>query len=372
MFRMTHTNLKTQDPMTSTTITDQYYLSQALTQAQIRRGFCSPNPSVGAIITQDNKIIATGYHLAAGSPHAEVDALKKLTTPLKNATLYVTLEPCSHWGKTPPCTDAIIQSGIKRVVYGYTDPNTTVAGKGAFLLHTNGITCDYLPSKEITDFYQSYTHWLKTKTPFITAKIAFTLDGKIAGPQGQRTQITGDALQSYTHTARKKSDAILTTIKTILHDDPQLNIRIDNETISKPIYILDSELNLPHTATLFKTAKSLTVFHSKQANSDRIQQFNQLGIRTIAINTTTNGLDLTPVIHHIGQDGIHDLWIEAGGTCFASFMSQKLLQRALIYIAPRWLGEGQTAFPIHFTLDTINAKIQWQQLGNDALCDIRW
>lgn len=352
--------------------TDQLYLFQALDQAQIRRGFCSPNPSVGVVITLNNKILATGYHLAAGFPHAETDALKKLSTNAKGATIYVTLEPCSHWGKTPPCTDAIIQSGIKRVVYGYSDPNPIVAGKGASILQENGIICDYLPLNDVNDFYESYTHWLKTQTPFVTAKIALTLNGKIAGKQGERIQITGEELQQYTHQSRKKSDAILTTIKTILYDDPQLNVRLDNETITKPIYVLDSELNLPLTATLFKTAKSLTLFHSKEANPIRIQQFNKLGIHTIAIDKTTRGLDLQQVILHIGQEGIQDLWVEAGGKCFSSLIEQKLLQRALIYLAPSWLGEGQSAFENNFTLNTTNAKIHWQQLGNDALCDIRW
>lgn len=352
--------------------TDLTYLSQALDLAKIRRGFCSPNPSVGAVITLDNKVVATGYHMAAGSPHAEADALKKISMHAKDATIYVTLEPCSHWGKTPPCTDALIQAGIKRVVYGYSDPNSTVSGKGASALQTNGIICDYIPTSDIADFYESYNHWLKTKTPFVTAKIALTLDGKIAGKQGERIQITGKALQEFTHASRKTADAILTTIKTILHDDPQLNVRIANDTIAKPIYVLDSELNLPFTSTILKTAKSLTIFYSKEADPTRLQQFNKQGIHCIAIDKNNNGLDLNQVIQHIGQAGIHDLWVEAGGKCFAALIKQKLLQRALIYVAPRWLGEGQSAFENDFILDSNNTKIQWKQLGNDALCDIRW
>ena len=302
---------------------DLIYLAQALNLAQIRRGFCSPNPSVGAVITLENKVIATGYHLACGSPHAEVDALKKLSMRAQGATIYVTLEPCSHWGRTPPCTDALIQAGIKRVVYSYNDPNPEVTGKGAFALQLKGIRCDYIPLPEITTFYASYHHWLETKTPFITAKIALTLDGKIAGKSGERIQITGKALQEFTHASRKTADAILTTIKTILYDDPQLNVRLSNETIAKPIYILDSELNFPCTATVLKTAKSLTLFHAHDANPMHQQQLIKQGIRCIAINKNEYGLDLKQAIQQIGQDGIHDLWVEAGGKCFAALAMQQ-------------------------------------------------
>lgn len=351
---------------------DLIYLTQALNLAKIRRGFCSPNPSVGAIITLENKVLATGYHLACGEPHAEVDALKKLAMKAQDATIYVTLEPCCHWGKTPPCTDALIQAGIKRVVYGYNDPDPEVSSKGILALQAKGIVCEHLPLPEITAFYASYQHWHEKKQPFITAKIAFTLDGKIAGKSGERIQITGKALQEFTHVFRKTTDAILTTTKTILHDDPQLNARLTEETIAKPIYILDSELNLQQTATIFKTAKSLIVFHAENASLKRQQQLTKLGVRCIPIDKNAQGLDLKKAIHRIGQDGIHDLWIEAGGKCFAAFVAQNLLQRAFMYVAPRWLGDGQAAFGEDFSLDLGKCEIHWEQFGKDALCDIRW
>ncbi len=352
---------------------DNVYLSQALDLAKIRRGFCSPNPSVGAVIVKEGNILSTGYHFAASSPHAEVDALKKLSSSdVEGATIYVTLEPCSHFGRTPPCTDALIKSGIKRVVYGYSDPNPNVAGKGAALLQARGIQCEHVPLPTINAFYESYTHWLRTKEPFITAKIALTLDGKIAGKEGERIQITGKALQELTHASRKAADAILTTVKTILHDDPQLNVRQENETIAKPIYILDSELNLPFTATLFKTAKSLVVFHGKLADLTRQKEMTDRGVRCVAVEKNEYGLDLKQVIQQVGQDGIQDLWIEAGGECFSAFLKQKLLQRAFIYVAPCWLGEGQSAFGKEMAFHFHSAEIQWKQFGMDALCDIRW
>jgi diaminohydroxyphosphoribosylaminopyrimidine deaminase/5-amino-6-(5-phosphoribosylamino)uracil reductase len=234
--------------------TDSHYLCAALTQAQVNRGFCSPNPAVGAIIVKDHKVLATGFHLGPGTHHAEVDAIKKLSpAETAGATIYISLEPCCHFGRTPPCTDALIQAGIKRVVYGYEDPNPLVKGKSQSLLQAANISCDYLPIAEIDAFYQSYSHWHLTKMPFITAKIALTLDGKMAGKLGQPIAITGPALQEFTHQSRKLSDAILTTAETILKDDPQLNIRLKNTIFTKPIYILDRQLKVSPEARIFST-----------------------------------------------------------------------------------------------------------------------
>ncbi len=351
---------------------DSLYLLQALECAKLRCGFCAPNPAVGAVITFNDKILATGYHFAAGSPHAEIDALKKLNNKAIGATIYITLEPCCHWGRTPPCTEALIQAGIKRVIYGYRDPNPLVSDKSALLLlQAKGILCEHIPLPEIDEFYKSYQYWHDTKMPFITAKIALSLDGKIAGKSGERIQITGHALQEFTHAARKKTDAILTTVKTIMCDDPNLNARDTNEIIAKPLYILDSKLQISPIMTVFKTAQSLTVFYAEDTQK-QLQKLTDLGVRCIQLDKSTQGLDLHPVIKSIGQEGIHDLWVEAGGKCFSALIMQKLVQRALVYIAPRWIGEGQTAFPDNFSLEVAECKIYWQQVGNDALCDIRW
>ena len=348
---------------------DTFYLIQALELAKLRRGFCAPNPAVGAIIILDNQILATGYHFAAGSPHAELDALQKLNQKALGATIYSTLEPCCHWGRTPPCTEALIQAGIKRVVYAYRDPNPIVNGKSTALLHEKGILCQYITVPEIDEFYESYSYWHRYKKPFVTAKIALSLDGKIAGPSGEPIAITGHELQRLTHSFRKKADAILTTVKTIHCDNPQLNIREANQpVIAKPIYILDSQLQLSPTMNIFKTAKSLTVFYEEDSQK-QLQKLIDLNVRCIKIKT---GRNLKEVIELIGQDGIHDLWVEAGGKCFSALITQKLIQRALIYMAPCWIGDGQSAFDSTFSFDLADCKIHWQPVGKDALCDIRW
>lgn len=346
------------------------YLQQALELAKIRRGFCSPNPAVGAIIVNEaGEILATGYHLGAGHAHAEVDALQKLNDKAKDATIYITLEPCCHWGRTPPCTDAIIQSGIKKVFYAMKDPNPIVSGKSKMILAKENIFCEHIEIPEITAFYQSYHYWQQTKKPFVTGKIALSLDGKIAGKKGEPIQITGDALKELTYEHRKKSDAILTTAKTIISDDPQMNVR-GAETIAKPIYILDRELKISLNAKIFSTAKSVTLFHGKNVAPERLEMFLQHNIRCIEIPVVDEKLNLLRVMEEIGKDGIQDLWVEAGGTCFAEMAKQHLLHKMLIYVAPRWLGFGLEAFPPGFSLNYPLESISWKKVGHDAVCEI--
>jgi diaminohydroxyphosphoribosylaminopyrimidine deaminase/5-amino-6-(5-phosphoribosylamino)uracil reductase len=165
---------------------------------------------------------------------------------------------------------------------------------------------------------------------------------------------------------------LLTTIKTILCDDPQLNVRMLDEVISKPLYILDSGLTLPLTAKVFQTAKSITIFHANDARIERRQKLTAKGARCVPLTHSSEGLSLQEAVRIIGQDGVHSLWIEAGGECFAAFVNQRLLQRAYLYIAPKWLGEGKPAFGPQFNFDIDNAELHWQQFGKDVLCEIRW
>lgn len=350
------------------------HLQQALKLAEIRRGFCAPNPSVGAVIVKNNQVIATGYHWGSGHPHAEVEALNKIGDAAQDATLYVTLEPCCHTNKkTQPCTEVIIQRGIKQVVYGFRDPNPEVAGQGAQALQQAGITCTHAPLPEINEFYASYQFWWQHQRPSITAKLALSSDAKIAGKHGQRIAITGDEAQQFTHQQRKLADAILTTAKTIKNDDPLLNVRLEREEIQKPIYILDSQLTIPLTAKIFSSAKSITIFYDKNIPSSQLVKLEEKNIRCVAVTSDQHGLSLVEIVNIIGKDGIHDLWIEAGGHCFASFAKESLLQRAFIYIAPQSLGKNaQSAFQENQDVFA-NAKLQqWFTLGDDVVCELKW
>lgn len=352
---------------------DTIYLQHALKLAEIRRGFCAPNPAVGAVVVKDDVVLATGFHRASGLPHAEVEALNKIGAEAEGATLYVTLEPCCHHGKTPPCTDLIIQRKIARVVYGQRDPNPQVAGRSEKILSAAGIICSHLELNAITAFYKSYCYWWQTGKPWITAKLAISLDGKIAGKNGARITITGNAAQQFTHQQRKAADAILTTAKTILADDPLLNVRLTDENYKKPLYILDSDLTTPINAKVFTNTECVTMLHSASAPAEQLKLFKNQNVRCELIKKDNNGLSLVDIVTHIGKNGVHDLWIEAGGTCFSAFIQAQLVQKALLYVAPKWLGEAAKTALVSSNDIFANARsYQWSSLDEDAVCAILW
>jgi len=353
---------------------NEYYLRQALSFAELRRGFCAPNPAVGAVVVKANQILAMGYHLGSGHPHAEVEALNKIGEEAKGATLYITLEPCCHTNKkTPPCTDLILQHGIAKVVYAFRDPNPSVSGKGEQLLKDAGIECLHQPLPEIDEFYQSYQFWWHYQRPFVTAKIAMSLDGKIAGSNGARINITSTEAQQFTHQKRKAADAILTTAKTIQKDNPLMNVRLNNQEYKKTIYILDSNLSVSLSAKIFSSAEKAIIFHQKNVDKEKIALFEKNGVSCIEIASNTQGLDLSEVVNIIGQAGMHDLWVEAGGSCFAAFAKAKLLQKAFIYVAPKWLGENaQAAFGGNNDVFAGVKSNKWFALGKDAVCEMVW
>lgn len=348
---------------------DQNHLLHALTLAADRRGFCAPNPAVGAVIVKDNVVIAAAAHQQAGSPHAEVVAIAQTEQELQGATIYVTLEPCCHWGKTPPCTQAIIEAGIKRVVYGFADPNPVVAGKGAKQLREAGISCEQLETTEVTTFYRSYQYWQQTKLPWVTAKLAMSLDGKIAAADNKPVKITGEALQTMTHQYRLHCDAMLTTARTINNDNPQLNVRDDVDVIAqKPIYIIDRLLSLDVNSQIFNTAQSVTIIHSTDADKTRLVKLETLGARCVAVAEQDGLLDLQQVLVFIGEQGAHDLWVEAGGRLYESLLQQQLINYGLIYVAPTLLGtEALSAFSKPYSLSAMAEQCEWTQHGDDMM-----
>jgi diaminohydroxyphosphoribosylaminopyrimidine deaminase/5-amino-6-(5-phosphoribosylamino)uracil reductase len=354
--------------------TVDHYLESALSLAKIRRGFCAPNPCVGAILVKNNKIIAKGHHKTYGFPHAEVDAISKVApTQIKGATLYVTLQPCCHTiKKTPPCTDLIIKSGIVKVIYGFRDPNPAVSSHTDKILKQADIECIQYSLSSIDKFYASYDYWWKHKRPFTTAKLAMSLDGKIAGENGKRVRLTGDEALKFTHQQRKQTDAILTTAKTICLDNPLLNSRLDGENYKKPLYILDTHLNISISAKVFNSAKQITIFHNAGLSKERRLKLKQPNTRFIPIKGDKNGLNLLAVLEQIGLDGKIDLWVEAGGQLFQAFIQNNLLQHAFIYVAPQWLGENaQTAFTFPNPLKN-GIPINTTHLGRDTCFEFKW
>lgn len=348
------------------------YLRHALALARLRQGMCAPNPSVGAIVVKDGKIIAEGYHKGPGQPHAEAEALAKITAAAEGATLYVTLEPCCHWGRTPPCTSLIIERKLARVVYGYTDPNPLVNSQGHRLLYEAGVACQHVSLREIDDFYASYQFWVRHKRPYAIAKLATSLDSKIAAAHYQPIQITGQAAQLYTHQQRQKADALLTTARTIKADNPKLTVRLpDQPEQGKSIYILDRTVSIDPDASLFDAATAVTLFYAEQYRSQKIAQLRKNGVKCIAVAESGAGLDLNQVLTLIGQDGIHELWIEAGGRCFSSWLNAGLLQKACIYIAPKILGNTAiSAFDTAIDFSVRAHTINWLLFDQDVAAEI--
>lgn len=348
------------------------FMRQALRLARQRQGFCAPNPSVGAIVVKDNKILGRGKHWAAGHPHAEVEALKNLSSEqTRGAAIYVTLEPCAHQGRTPPCTEQLLERGITQVFYGLQDPNPMVAGKGIQQLSRAGVSCQQILLPEIQAFYRSYVYWHQYKKPWVTFKLALSLNGKIALSGGKPAVITaGDQLTRYTHHQRKQADAILTTVKTVLADNPQLNVRLSSNTHKKPVYVLDTNLNFPTEAKLLSSALSLTLFHGEDVPLKRLLELQKRSIRCVKVAQKNGKLCLDTVLQKIGQEGKHDLWVEAGSECFQSFVKEKRVQRILLYVAPKWLeSEALSAWTEGLDLRDLGA-IRWRSMGDEVICEI--
>lgn len=341
------------------------FLRQALAEAEARRGQTCPNPAVGAVLVQGEEVVGVGYHWGAGFPHAEVVAVERAGERARGATLYVTLEPCCHHGRTPPCTGLIRAAGIARVVYGFSDPNPKVAGQGEAQLKAAGIPCERLELPEVAAFYRPYEHWTRTGRPWVTAKLALSLDGKIAGAGGTPVALTGPDAAERTHRERRESDALLTTVKTILADDPQLNVRLGSAVEGKPVFVLDARGEMPLGAKLWTTAARVFVLHGELAPPERLKVLAEKGAELVALPSVNGRLSLAAAVSAVGSAGFHALWVEGGGVLFQSLVQEKCLNRAVVYVAPKVLGTGVPGFSSPLNLET--SRVTWSSLGPDAV-----
>lgn len=323
----------------------EQFLLAALAEACLKRGQTAPNPAVGAVAVRAGTIIAQASHPGVGHAHAEQLLLEALPEDCSSITVYVTLEPCNHWGKTPPCVDALITRRVKQVVYGYADPNPLVAENNTpALLKANGIDVVHYPIPAIDAFYASYAFWTRTGRPWVTVKMAQTFDGKIAGEGGQRVMLSNAACAEFTHQERLHTDVILTTSKTIQADNPLLNARVGAQVVSKPIAVLDRTRSLDASAQIHQTAKQLHVYH---AEHDEKQ------------------LNLIAILEDLGRIGYHDVWVEAGSALFNSLHREGLVQRTYLYLVPQILGEEARAL---YARDNILEKakhITWEAMGDN-------
>lgn len=288
---------------------NEKYMSLAVFEAKKRLGRTEPNPAVGAVVVRNGSVLSKGFHWGAGHPHAEVQALSGLSeNEIKGATLYVTLEPCCHFGRTPPCTDLILKSGIKKVVFGALDLNPVVQGRGVEKLIANKVEIEQCKLKEIDEVYHGYSWWWKTKRPFVTLKIALSKDGKMAAVGDKRVKLTCEETDIITHQLRLESSAILTTAATVNFDDPFLDCRLVSAE-KKKVFVVDRSHKLKKTAKIFHSANSVTVLEK---------------------------LDF----EELAKEGLHTLWVEAGPRFSKALLESQSVDRLIVYFTPVEVGEG--------------------------------
>lgn len=347
----------------------EQFMLAALEQAKLGQGRCAPNPSVGAVAVKDGTIIAQAWHQGAGLAHAEQLLITQFPANTPGVTLYVTLEPCNHWGKTPPCTEAIIKQGVESVYFGYRDPNPLVACNDTpNTLRSHQISCQYLPLAEVDQFYESYHYWTKTGLPRLTAKIAQTLDGKIANVHGEPISLSNEACKTFTHQLRAKADVILTTARTIEKDNPRLNVRLEGQSEAKALAVLDQNLRLTINEQAFGLAKQVHVFHAK----DLTPSTDSSSVIHHPVSLKGGRLDLKEILQTLGKLGYHDVFVEAGGQLFSALHKERLVHRSYIYIVPRTLQpEAVSAYSLDEAIQPA-AKVSWQPMDDNMILCLDW
>ena len=322
---------------------DADYMGLALELAKRGMGWTSPNPMVGAVLVKDGEIIGQGWHTRYGELHAEREALKACTASPAGATLYVTLEPCCHQGRQPPCTQAILEAGISRVVVGSDDPNPLVAGKGLELLRAHGIQVETGVCKEACDaLNQVFFHFITTRRPYVVLKYAMTMDGKIATRTGASQWITGEAARKRVHEDRHRYRAILAGVGTVLADDPLLTCRMEGGR--NPIRVIcDTQLRTPLESQIVRTAHEVpTILATACTDAERRAPYEAAGCRVWVLPQREVHVDLTALMDRLGAENIDSVLLEGGGTLNWSALEQGLVQKVQAYIAPKLFG-GETA-----------------------------
>ncbi|MFQ6112949.1 MAG: bifunctional diaminohydroxyphosphoribosylaminopyrimidine deaminase/5-amino-6-(5-phosphoribosylamino)uracil reductase RibD [bacterium] len=355
-------------------MTDEELIKKTLKLAEKGRGQVSPNPMVGAIIVKDNEIVGQGYHQVYGEEHAEIVAFKDAGNDVEGGTLYVNLEPCSHYGNQPPCANRIVEFGIKRVVIGTQDPNPLVNGKGIEMLQGHGIEVRIgLLENECKTLNEAYFKHVVSGLPLTTLKIAQTLDGKIATRTGSSQWITSKEARRYVHKMRSQNDAVLVGIGTVLSDDPSLTVRLA-KGINPTRIVLDSRLRIPLNARLLSSplGYKTIIVTTLQASWDKIKSVEERGATVWVMESNSEGrIDLPTLWKKLGQEGIASILVEGGSQIFSALLKAKLVDKVAVFISPKFLGNGLNSIQnigIENLNDSINLiDLQKRQVGDDIL-----
>ena len=315
----------------------------ARTLAERGRYTVAPNPLVGAVVARDGTAISEGWHARAGGDHAEVAALKTVGEAARGATMYVTMEPCNHHGRTPPCTEALIRSGISRVVLGHLDPDPRMRGKSVEMLRKAGVEVEVLDDPAFELQNEQFMRYMRTGRPFVHLKLAATLDGRIAAAGGDSKWVTGEAARLRAHELRAEAGAVLVGAGTVRADDPLLTARgLPEEPPRITRIVLDPRLTISGDSRLVRSADEspVIVFVDQRALDGREKELRALGVEVVGAPRSSGGLDLLYVLEELGRRGIRSVLVEGGGETAAPFVGDGLAAKITVFYAPKLVGSG--------------------------------
>ena len=321
---------------------DEKWMKRALRLAERGGGRTSPNPMVGAVLVKKGRVVGEGYHAKAGEAHAEIVALRQAGEKARAGVLFLNLEPCTHYGKTPPCAPQIIKAGVKCVVIGMEDPNPLVKGKGIEALRKSGLDVKVgVLEKECRKLNEAFRKYILKKEPFVMLKAAVTLDGKIATRNGDSKWISGEASRRFVHRLRNQVDAVLVGIGTVLKDDPQLTARLKGGRDPYRI-ILDSGLKISEEAKVFEYSPSKVVLATTaSAPQEKIERFERRGVRVLVVDSKEGKVHLKSCLSKLGEIGIMSLLVEGGGQVNGAFLDEGLIDKFLLFLSPKLIGDPQ-------------------------------
>lgn len=356
------------------------YMKLALELAAEWRGSTSPNPMVGAVVVKDSQIVGKGAHHRAGEPHAEVHALNDAKELARGSTMYVTLEPCSHYGKTPPCTEKIITSGVKKVITAMEDPNPLVAGRGLAQLRDAGIEVEVgMCENDAKRLNEVFLKYITTKKPFVVLKAAITLDGKIAARSGDSKWITNELARERVHQIRSNVDGILIGKGTLKSDNPRLNVRLAKKFKDPQKIVITSDLNLQPAELKEMAAYQLSqdrqlilVGGKEQTDPNQVRRLEELGVEVMLIDADQQGLNINQLLTRLGESGITSLLLEGGSGVYTSFLQAGLVDKVYLFQAPIILGDDGKSWIKKIGVEMVQEgirlqNVEFEQMGDNYL-----
>jgi len=350
-------------------MTPETWMARALELAERARGRTAPNPHVGAVIVRDGQAVGEGWHHGPGRPHAEREALAVASELARGATLYCTLEPCCHHGRTPPCTDAILDAGLARVVYAVDDPDPQVAGRGAAQLVAGGVAVERgVLAAQVADSLAAYLHHRRTGRPLVLVKWAMTLDGRLASASGDSRWVSGPAARTRVHELRDRVDAVLVGAGTVLADDPALTVRLERPGRNPLRVVVDTHGRTPARARVFTDGAAPTLL----AVGESARGLERPGAEVLVLPERDGRVDLAALLAALGARGVLEVLCEAGGTLGGALLSQGLAGRVAVFVAPKlvggdgptpWAGRGRATMAAALAL----GDVRYEQVGADLL-----